>query len=336
MKVFHVIIIFLVFYGSSVAMDLEKVIDLKGEWRIEIGDNQDFARPNFNDSNWEKIQVPSRWEDQGFPGYDGYAWYRISFKAPHKMQTDHLYLKLGRIDDVDRVYLNGVFIGGRGVLPPNYRTAYNIKRCYPLPEGIIKPGRINVLAVKVYDKHGAGGIYKGNIGIYSRKDYVNLSIDLSGKWIFSAGDFSKNSSPVLNTKKWKNILVPARWEDEGYPDLDGFAWYRKRVVIKSSLASSKLILMLGKINDIDAVYFNGTLIGSTGNFNVKDLKKENLAGEYYKKERAYFIPPTLIKANRENLIAVRIFDFGNKGGIYEGDVGIVTRDEYLRHQQRKD
>jgi len=90
------------------AMDLEKVIDLKGEWRFEIGDNQDFARPNFNDSKWEKMKVPSRWEDQGFPGYDGYAWYRISFKAPQKMQTHHLYLKLGRIDDVDRVYLNGV------------------------------------------------------------------------------------------------------------------------------------------------------------------------------------------------------------------------------------
>jgi len=318
------------------AMDLEKVIDLKGEWRFEIGDNQDFARPNFNDSKWEKMKVPSRWEDQGFPGYDGYAWYRISFKAPQKMQTHHLYLKLGRIDDVDRVYLNGVFVGGRGVLPPNYRTAYNIKRCYPIPEGIIKPGRKNVLAVKVYDKHGAGGIYKGDVGIYSRKNYVDLSIDLSGKWKFSSVDFSKNSSPVLNTKKWKNILVPARWEDEGYPDLDGFAWYRKTVVIKSSLADSKLILMLGKINDIDEVYFNGTLIGSTGNLNVKDIKKKNTEQGYYKRGRAYFIPPNIIKANKENIIAVRIYDLGNKGGIYEGDVGIVTREEFLKYQGRKD
>lgn len=318
------------------AMDLNKVIDLKGEWRIEIGDNQNFAKPNFDDSNWEKIKVPSRWEDQGFPGYDGLAWYRTSFLAPKKMQPCHLYLKLGRIDDVDRVYLNGVFIGGRGMLPPNYRTAYYIKRCYPIPEGLIKQGEINVIAVKVYDKHGAGGIYKGNVGIYLRKDYIDFSIDLSGKWKFFPGDILKNSSQQLNNKKWKDILVPARWEDEGYPDLDGFAWYRKKVVINSKLASSKLILLLGRINDIDEVYFNGTLIGGMGRLNVKEIWKKNTKQGYYKKERAYFIPPKIIKVNKQNIIAVRIFDLGNKGGIYDGDVGIATREEFLKYQKRKD
>jgi len=336
MKAFNYIFIFLVCFGPSMAMDLDMLIDLKREWRFEIGDNQDFARPDFDDSNWEKIQVPSRWEDQGFPGYDGYAWYRITFKAPQKMQTHHLYLKLGRVDDIDRVYLNGVLVGGRGVLPPDYRTAYNVKRCYPLPDGIVKPGSKNVLAVKVYDKHGAGGIYKGNPGIYLRKDYVELAIDLSGKWKFSPGDVLKNSSTTLNDRNWKYILVPARWEDEGYPDLDAFAWYRKSVVIKRKLANSKLILMLGKINDIDEVYFNGTLIGTTGKFNVKDLKRKNTEQGYYKKHRTYFIPPNLIRVNKENIIAVRIFDLGNKGGIYEGDVGIVTREEFLKYEKRKD
>jgi hypothetical protein len=335
MKVPYIFFILIIF-GSAKAMDLDKLIDLQGEWRFEIGENDKFANPNYDDSKWERIKVPSRWEDQGFPGYDGYAWYRISFKAPRNLPRRHLYLKLGRIDDVDRVYLNGVYIGGRGELPPNYRTAYNVKRCYPLPQGILKLGKKNVLAVKVYDKHGTGGIYKGGVGIYARKDYVELAMNLSGKWKFSPGDFTKNSSPTFNDRNWKTILVPAQWEDEGYPDLDGFAWYRKNVIINSRDARSKLILMLGKINDIDEVYFNGILIGGMGNFKKKDIKKEIREKGYYKKERAYLIPPAFIKANKKNTIAIRIYDLGNKGGIYVGDVGIVTRKEYLKHRERKD
>ncbi len=46
-------------------------LDLSGAWKFSIGDNEQWADPEFDDRNWESIQVPSPWESQGFHGYDG-------------------------------------------------------------------------------------------------------------------------------------------------------------------------------------------------------------------------------------------------------------------------
>ena len=42
--------------------------------------------------------MPGTWEDQGFPGYDGYAWYRIRFQMPTQYNNKTLVLKLGYIE----------------------------------------------------------------------------------------------------------------------------------------------------------------------------------------------------------------------------------------------
>ena len=58
----------------------------------------DFTKPNFDDSNWKRIFMPGTWEDQGFPGYDGYAWYRIRFQLPTQYNNKTLVLELGYIE----------------------------------------------------------------------------------------------------------------------------------------------------------------------------------------------------------------------------------------------
>ena len=56
------------------------ILDLSGRWKFSLGDDMNWKEERFNDNNWEKVNVPSSWENQGFHGYDGYAWYRTSFK----------------------------------------------------------------------------------------------------------------------------------------------------------------------------------------------------------------------------------------------------------------
>jgi len=43
-------------------------------WKFEIGDDPAYSERNYDVSRWEQIHVPGTWENQGFPGYDGYAW----------------------------------------------------------------------------------------------------------------------------------------------------------------------------------------------------------------------------------------------------------------------
>lgn len=51
--------------------------------------------------------------------------------------------------------------------------------------------------------------------------------------------------------------------------------------------------------------------------------------------RTYMIPPGLIHPNADNVIAVRVFDGYNDGGIYEGPIGIVTRSDFAKWQRRE-
>ena len=62
--------------------DENQILDLSGKWKFSIGDDSAWASPDYNDWEWEEIKVPSSWENEGFHGYNGFAWYRKSFELP--------------------------------------------------------------------------------------------------------------------------------------------------------------------------------------------------------------------------------------------------------------
>jgi sialate O-acetylesterase len=94
-----------------------------------------------------------------------------------------------------------------------------------------------------------------------------------------------------------------------------------------------MVLLIGKIDDIDQVYLNGTLVGSTGKFPTKRSEEVN-TGQEYDAFRGYFIPDGLLKKNQKNVIAVRVLDTGGAGGIYEGPVGIITQAKYIEYWRK--
>ena len=67
---------------AKAGWDLERQIDLRGQWLIEIGDSQEFADPDYDDSGWESISVPGSWENAGFPGVEltkNYLYKKVEF-----------------------------------------------------------------------------------------------------------------------------------------------------------------------------------------------------------------------------------------------------------------
>lgn len=137
---------------------------LPEKWKFNTGDDASWSAPGFNDSGWKEIAPGSVWERQGYAGYDGYAWYRVTFTIPSKFRKDAetyggLSLLLGKIDDVDFTYFNGKLIGKMGELPPDYITKYNENRNYPIAADQVLWDKPNTLAVRVFDLTGDGGIY---------------------------------------------------------------------------------------------------------------------------------------------------------------------------------
>lgn len=333
-KIIFNLIVLLCLGGSLKASQWNKEVDLRGEWYFEIGDDMQYSETDFNDSGWEQIKAPGPWEDQGFPGYDGYAWYRKRFVLPERSQKKLLYLQLGQIDDVDFVYINGTFVNSSGTVQPDYRTAYGQQRIYLLAPSCLRFGAENVIAVRVYDHELAGGIIHGPLGIYSRSDQIALAQDLSGMWKFSIGDDPNWARADFDDSYWGSIMVPAKWEPQGYEGYDGNAWYRRELVLNNNIkADERLILILGKIDDMDEVYLNGHRIGRTGRFPGDRYGQEN--NPFWNQERVYTIPSNILRREGKNVIAVRVYDVWLDGGIYDGPIGIMAREQWNRYRRQQ-
>ena len=117
--------------------------------------------------------------------------------------------------------------------------------------------------------------------------------------------------------------MPGSWESQGInetnpqwtkDDLDepysGYAWYRVSVVIPAAWKDRSVYLNLGRIDDMDWAYVNGSLVGqSTNQAAPTDL--------FY---RSYEVPASAIKFGQPNLIVVRVLDTRGEGGITEGSI----------------
>lgn len=327
---FFVLLALIIVTGISAnAEDLRKIVSLSGTWKFSIGDDSKWADPSYNDSEWDKITVPGQWENQGYNDYNGYAWYRKTFNMNEITSKSPIILRLGRIDDVDVVYLNGKEIGHSGKFPPEYKTAYDRTRKYIIPAEYLKDGD-NTICVKVYDSYGEGGIVEGPAGIYQDTDNELLNVDLSGKWKFHTGNDKNWKTADFNDEGWTKINVPSVWENEGYEDYDGYAWYRLQFDLNENIPSGELFLVLGKIDDTDDVYLNGVLIG-----NVYDLRKHFFEigdGWEYNARRIYKIKDGLLNRHGKNTIAVRVNDEHGLGGIYEGPIGIMSADNCKKYR----
>lgn len=154
-------------------------VSLQGTWKFRLRDNMAWAEKDYDDSSWDELFVPGKWEDQQYRDYDGYAWYRITFTYTKNL-GDHLVLLLGKIDDLDQVFINGTYIGGTGDLVlgesghVNASHEFRAFRGYYVPEGLIKRNRPNVIAVRVYDARGVGGIYEGPVGLITQENYIDF------------------------------------------------------------------------------------------------------------------------------------------------------------------
>ena len=116
-----------------------------------------WADPALDDSQWKPLPVPSLWEQAGFPGLDGIGWYRTSFTLTAAEARAGLRLSLGTIDDDDITWVNGTEVGRT--------TGYAEPRRYDVPAAALRAGE-NVLAVRVVDGSGGGGLYGSAERIY--------------------------------------------------------------------------------------------------------------------------------------------------------------------------
>ena len=133
-------------------------LSLEG-WRFRVdpmanGHEKGFFKEAFDDSRWKKLKIGA-WEEQGYPGYDGIAWYRLRFHMPEKIDSEAVELAFGAVDESAWVWLNGVYIGQHDIGPNGWNRPFALDVTKE-----IRWNAENLLVVRVEDTTNAGGIWK--------------------------------------------------------------------------------------------------------------------------------------------------------------------------------
>jgi beta-galactosidase len=135
-----------------------------GQWRFQKGDDAAWKAPKFDDGQWQNVMLPDNWEHHSdYTADNVYGWFRRHIEIPAECKGRDFDLLLGCIDDADETFLNGERIGGMGSFPPDYRSAWDVQRRYRVPASLVHGDGSDVLAVRVFDGGGNGGIYAAGI-----------------------------------------------------------------------------------------------------------------------------------------------------------------------------
>ena len=140
------------------------------QWiNLNLSDNL-IVEKSYNDSDWEEIQLPGRYDNQINGGeFNGAVWFRKNIVIDN-LDSDYI-LTIGAVDDMDETYVNGHKIGG--LIGMGF---WNKKREFKIPKSILKKGN-NTIAVRAIDAEGVGEI----IGPMTLSNN-NIKVSLNGNW----------------------------------------------------------------------------------------------------------------------------------------------------------
>lgn len=151
-------------------------------------------------------------------------------------------------------------------------------------------------------------------------------MDLSGTWLFRAGDDVTWADPALSDEGWRPAPVPGAWPT---PSGEGeIGWYRTRVVLEPG-SGEALGLLLGPVNSAYEVYAGGRRIGGLG-----ALPPEEQI--HYGLRAVYPIPAEAVERG-ELVLALRVFHpaaIGLRGGVQWGPVELGPLDAVVRRAER--
>lgn len=106
--------------------------------------------------------------------------------------------------------------------------------------------------------------------------------------------------PTTDISDWKETDVPGYWSNDELKNYDGSVWMRRTFDLPPGYKEKSFGISLGQVDDHDIAWVNGHKVGETfGNYNWRN----------------YNVPDSFLKPTN-NVLVVRIFNAGNKGGIY--------------------
>ena len=141
------------------------------------------------------------------------------------------------------------------------------------------------------------------------KNYDQLNAELAvyrqtwdTAWYFrnDPGIAANWQDPSTDISDWKEMQIPTLWEDTGLAGYDGSVWFRKEFDLPEGFSAEDFNIALNQIDDYDIAWVNGVKIGES--FGCRNW-------------RNYIFKANILRP-KGNVLVVRVFDTGGKGGMY--------------------
>ncbi|MCB9846610.1 MAG: 9-O-acetylesterase [Phycisphaeraceae bacterium] len=187
--------------------------------------DQAWAQANFDDSDWQTMDLPGFWESK-IGAFDGVVWFRRTY--PTNAFLEGGTLELGAIDDMDTVWLDGTRVGGLEVMGRWQET-----RAYDLPRSEVRLHDPSI-AIRVVDTGGDGGIRCApdlfRVVSASNSNRVTFSQPLAGPWKYKLGASMADLGPFPQAPR-ANPNVPTVLYNAMIAPIDRFKirgaiWYQ--------------------------------------------------------------------------------------------------------------
>ncbi|MFT3781172.1 MAG: glycoside hydrolase family 2 TIM barrel-domain containing protein [Nibricoccus sp.] len=170
-------------------------------WQFLKGDAPGAEQPNFDDSNWRKLNLPHDWSIEGpfdeknpTTGEGGFlpsgvAWYRKTFVAPASTAGRRYFIEFDGVMQNSDVWINGALLGHR----PNGYVSFR----YEITSHL-KPGATNLIAVRTDTSAQPASRWYSGAGIYRHVRLVETpAVHLAiGETFVYATDVSAESATV--------------------------------------------------------------------------------------------------------------------------------------------
>lgn len=253
---------------------------------------------SFDDSKWTTFALPKNIDDK----LDGVFWFRKVIELPSSAAGKTATLSLGPINDSDITYWNGQKVG-------NTERKVSEKRVYKIGGGILTAGR-NVIAIRVEDLGGPGGIYGNADDMFIQVGSTKTS--LAGDWKFEIEKSKKGGGQ----NPFAEITVGQLFADNNFGKVEivpsntptGNATVIKLKVIKNEMKYDLKTFSVPAGKTVEIVFENpdfmqhNLVIGQIGSLETVGKAADKLASDPKGAEKNYVpsIPEVLFSTRLVN------------------------------------
>ncbi|MDV7185939.1 glycoside hydrolase family 2 TIM barrel-domain containing protein [Lutibacter sp. TH_r2] len=206
---FYVLITFLILTSCSQKNTETRIIeDFNYDWKFNLGVNNEAFQTEFDDSSWEKLNVPHDWSiEQGYTKENtaastgfvegGIGWYRKDFSLNANDKGKQINILFDGVYNNSKVWINGHLLGDR---PSGYSSF-----SYNLTEHLNYNGN-NVIAVKVDRTAYADSRWYTGSGIYRKVQLIKTSPLHVAQWgtQITTPKVASESAEILVVTKLEN------------------------------------------------------------------------------------------------------------------------------------